>query len=252
LVRAVRPKSWADMSEDAGSQDDDISESGSWLSLATVSVGQAEKTTTKKGSWADMSDDVDSQDDDNASEATSGLDAASTVSRATTCSGQAERKNGRLRNKPLSRIEAMLSAAATQSSSCDTTSESSMTMSDSAESAGASFPLKVSAADEGCIVSLGSALHDLGGCKPCLFVNTHFGCQNGSLCEFCHFQHNRKAKQRPCKAKRDRYKKLLTRMNDDGAGSPDEMDSSIGTRTPRDQVSTVTHEQVSPDHLEKQ
>lgn len=62
--------------------------------------------------------------------------------------------------------------------------------------------------------SVGSARHDVGGCKPCLFVHTHVGCQNGSLCEFCHYVHKRKSKPRPCKGKRDRYRKLLMRMEE--------------------------------------
>jgi len=62
------------------------------------------------------------------------------------------------------------------------------------------------------LVSPGSAKHDTGGCKPCLFVYTHVGCQNGQTCEFCHFPHKRKSKARPCKGKRDRYRKLLMRM----------------------------------------
>lgn len=62
--------------------------------------------------------------------------------------------------------------------------------------------------------SVGAALHDTDGCKPCLFVHTHVGCQNGSSCEFCHYVHKRKSKPRPCKGKRDRYRKLLMRMEE--------------------------------------
>jgi hypothetical protein len=62
--------------------------------------------------------------------------------------------------------------------------------------------------------SIGAALHDSEGCKPCLFVHTHVGCQNGASCEFCHYVHKRKSKPRPCKGKRDRYRKLLMRMEE--------------------------------------
>jgi len=60
--------------------------------------------------------------------------------------------------------------------------------------------------------SVGSARHDTGMCTPCLFFYTNVGCHNGAECEFCHYQHKRKSKPRPCKGKRDRYRKLLMRM----------------------------------------
>lgn len=60
--------------------------------------------------------------------------------------------------------------------------------------------------------SVGSQLHDAGQCRPCLFVHTQVGCQNGIACDFCHFHHRRKDKPRPCKGKRDRHKKLVGRM----------------------------------------
>jgi len=59
--------------------------------------------------------------------------------------------------------------------------------------------------------SAGSALHDTG-CKPCLFVNTVLGCQNGADCEYCHLQHSRGTRNRPGKGKRDRYRKLIARI----------------------------------------
>merc|ERR1712176_473035 len=63
--------------------------------------------------------------------------------------------------------------------------------------------------------SLGSIKHDTGDCKPCLFYNSKnskTGCQNGIMCHFCHLSHNRKNKPRPCKGKRERYRKLIQRM----------------------------------------
>jgi len=63
----------------------------------------------------------------------------------------------------------------------------------------------------GHLPSLGSALHKVGSCKPCLFMHTTSGCPNGAFCDFCHLIH-RKEKARPCKGKRDRCKKLLQRM----------------------------------------
>jgi len=59
--------------------------------------------------------------------------------------------------------------------------------------------------------SVGSACHP-GNCKPCLFVFTKVGCQNNVLCTFCHFKHKRGNRPRPCKGKRNRYRKLMARM----------------------------------------
>ncbi|CAE8602687.1 unnamed protein product [Polarella glacialis] len=78
--------------------------------------------------------------------------------------------------------------------------------------------------DRGLHISLGSKRHDENKCKPCLFVSTPPGCDNGISCEFCHIpQHQGKEKSRPCKTKRDRYKKLLKRM--DAAQNPEESNS---------------------------
>jgi hypothetical protein len=74
--------------------------------------------------------------------------------------------------------------------------------------------------------SMDSTKHDQGLCKPCLFVHTHVGCQNGTSCEFCHFHHKRKSKARPCKGKRDRYRKLLMRMEDQSKPIDDDNESS--------------------------
>lgn len=71
---------------------------------------------------------------------------------------------------------------------------------------------KVPLDENGLPLSIGSLAHSEGNCKPCLFVCTKVGCQNGMECEFCHFPHKRKNKPRPCKGKRDRYRKLVGRM----------------------------------------
>lgn len=64
---------------------------------------------------------------------------------------------------------------------------------------------------DGEVMSIGSAAHACGNCKPCFFVHTTVGCQNGTACRFCHL-HKRKNKPRPCKEKRDRIQKLSDRM----------------------------------------
>jgi len=92
---------------------------------------------------------------------------------------------------------------------------------------------------------MGSARHNEDGCKPCLFVHTHVGCQNGASCEFCHFVHKRKNKARPCKGKRERYRKLLVRMEEDAieAGSACDASSDVGSGSgsyaSRDEIGTI-------------
>jgi len=66
--------------------------------------------------------------------------------------------------------------------------------------------------EQGEMTSVGSCLHGGGSCRPCLFQNTKVGCHNGILCDFCHLPHNRKTKPRPCKGKRERYRKLIDRI----------------------------------------
>merc|ERR1712176_548806 len=75
--------------------------------------------------------------------------------------------------------------------------------------------------EDGQPTSLGSINHDTGTCKPCLFSNSKTGCQNGRMCQFCHFPHKRKDKPRPCKGKRERYRKLIQRMEDLIEADPD-------------------------------
>jgi len=188
-------------------------------------------------SWADIRDD--GAYDDEISDSSSWLDGSSSVQSSN--GNKAEKAAAmRLRNRPLTKLEAVISGAAMQSPSWDSTSESSLTGSSPTERSAGSFPegfegsakfdLEVQLptgldgdGEDGHIgvSSLGSAAHDIGHCKPCLFVHTHVGCSNGSSCEFCHLEHKRKNKPRPCKGKRDRYRKLLLRMMDGVDGNPD-------------------------------
>jgi len=103
--------------------------------------------------------------------------------------------------------------------------------------------------------SVGAERHDVGGCKPCLFVHTHVGCGNGAACEFCHYLHKRKSKPRPCKTKRERHRKLLMRMEESNgvyveessdAGSADPGAASGGPSSGSgcpmpDDVTTIAH-----------
>mmetsp|Transcript_28666 Transcript_28666/g.89123 ORF Transcript_28666/g.89123 Transcript_28666/m.89123 type:complete len:387 (-) Transcript_28666:59-1219(-) len=67
----------------------------------------------------------------------------------------------------------------------------------------------------GELTSKGSIGHANGTCKVCIFASSTIGCTNGVNCSFCHLPHKpgkRKTKLRPCKGKRERYRKLLTRL----------------------------------------
>eukprot|EP00428_Durinskia_dybowskii_P053875 CAMPEP_0170325432 /NCGR_PEP_ID=MMETSP0116_2-20130129/63581_1 /TAXON_ID=400756 /ORGANISM="Durinskia baltica, Strain CSIRO CS-38" /LENGTH=272 /DNA_ID=CAMNT_0010578465 /DNA_START=43 /DNA_END=861 /DNA_ORIENTATION=+ len=60
--------------------------------------------------------------------------------------------------------------------------------------------------------SVGSAMHGVEKCRPCMFINTVVGCANGAACEYCHISHRRRRATRPCKAKRDRFKAIADRQ----------------------------------------
>lgn len=66
--------------------------------------------------------------------------------------------------------------------------------------------------------STGSKDHGQGTCKPCLFVRTTIGCANGPACSFCHFTHKRHEGRRPCKNKRERYRKIVARQEQERGG----------------------------------
>jgi len=88
----------------------------------------------------------------------------------------------------------------------------------------ANLPLNV----DGSLTSLGSMQHFAGNCKPCAFSTVHgqplqpVECVSGIFCRFCHFQHFIKPKFRirPCKTRRDRVKKLTSRLADEYGNQP--------------------------------
>jgi len=62
-------------------------------------------------------------------------------------------------------------------------------------------------------LSRGSALHDIGKCKPCAFVHRPVGCMDGASCAFCHMCAPGEKKRRQ-KSKLDamRFRRELRRM----------------------------------------
>jgi len=198
------------------------------LALPLANRHQARRESPRT-SWADLDDD--DRDDDLNSQAPSqdfSSDNGGHPAGDIKVPGR-KPKGTKLGNKALSKLEAA-SPIHSKSGTGPSTDESSMDASSVSEdmsatprSAMGSTRSTQSASDSGdgtnsyqnAGYSIGSAKHDEDGCKPCLFVHTHVGCQNGSNCEFCHFIHKRKNKARPCKGKRERYRKLLLRMEED-------------------------------------
>lgn len=85
--------------------------------------------------------------------------------------------------------------------------------------------------------SVGSRRHAEGTCTPCVFEHAKvtmagLGCRNGKDCDFCHLSHTRKSKTRPCKGKRDRYKKLLTRIESMINANPDTVMDVVASLPP--------------------
>lgn len=213
------------------------------------------RRNSPRTSWADLGDD---SDDDSQSQSASVSQGFSSDNGCPAAGGLKlpgrKTKGAKLSNKSLSKNQ--LAASPNQlcktstGLSTDSANESSMDASSMSEdmsgtprSGMGSTRSTQSASDsnEGSTTyqnagwSVGSAKHDEDGCKPCLFVHTHVGCQNGSNCEFCHYIHKRKNKARPCKGKRERYRKLLLRMEEDAldsqAGSAIDNSSDAGSQS---------------------
>lgn len=76
--------------------------------------------------------------------------------------------------------------------------------------------------------SVGSLLHSIGKCKVCVFAHSG-SCSSGVSCSFCHLPHRRsqrKTGMRPCKGKRDRYRKFVACLEHEIEIEPDNFDVS--------------------------
>uniref|UniRef100_A0A0G4F1T4 C3H1-type domain-containing protein n=1 Tax=Chromera velia CCMP2878 TaxID=1169474 RepID=A0A0G4F1T4_9ALVE len=69
--------------------------------------------------------------------------------------------------------------------------------------------------------SIGSMTHDLGLCKPCVFVHNK-GCRNDKACLFCHEWHPPKIKKRRHR-KRNRTRRGTSSRGSDVSGSPERL-----------------------------
>jgi len=85
--------------------------------------------------------------------------------------------------------------------------------------------------------SIGSTLHTSGRCKPCQYKISSQPCADGLRCLYCHMDHGLrtsvgsgsaaqqptaegKSKVRPCKGKRDRYRKHVSRISEQIMADP--------------------------------
>jgi len=86
--------------------------------------------------------------------------------------------------------------------------------------------------EDGQPTSIGSIGHTTGSCQAaCAFAQRTRGCSNGAMCNFCHFPHKvkrqrqrHKVRPRPCKGKRDKYRKHWEDLKNQMEENPAEFD----------------------------
>lgn len=78
----------------------------------------------------------------------------------------------------------------------------------------------------GSYPSVGSAGHGLGKCRPCAFARSSSGCKFGAECSFCHLvaEHTEQVRMRPCKGKRERFKRAMAAIEGKVAQNPELLD----------------------------
>jgi len=74
--------------------------------------------------------------------------------------------------------------------------------------------------------SKGSVRHEDGSCRPCHYYQTKTGCMNGDKCSFCHLDHPKRFRPRPCKSKRNRCKRLANMLDMVFTNLPDQFDEA--------------------------
>jgi len=60
--------------------------------------------------------------------------------------------------------------------------------------------------------SAGTALHSMRKCRPCAYAWSAAGCTKGTDCIYCHERHENMKPSRPCKGRRQHYRKLVGRI----------------------------------------
>lgn len=75
--------------------------------------------------------------------------------------------------------------------------------------------------------SVGSAQHDGRKCRPCHYVHTRLGCLAGEECVFCHLDHPKRHRPRPCKSRRDKCKQLASVLDTVRAEDPMQFSETV-------------------------
>jgi len=79
--------------------------------------------------------------------------------------------------------------------------------------------------ENGSLLSVGSALHASLKCRPCIYVPN---CGRGAACKFCHSPEHeysdRQARIRPCKGRREKYKRFVAKTFEEIERNPDSFD----------------------------
>jgi len=75
--------------------------------------------------------------------------------------------------------------------------------------------------------SKGLALHAGGRCKPCHYIHTPAGCQNGLKCTYCHLPHMLN-NPRPCKTKRQHYRRFQAMLETVMRDTPERFTAVLG------------------------
>jgi len=91
--------------------------------------------------------------------------------------------------------------------------------------------------------SVGSALHENGHCKPCVFFRSTAKCHKGIDCTFCHLQHKRSNHPRPSKSKRSWFKRLIERPSENGVEDADSRALDFSPPSAAPELPTVVRSQ---------
>jgi len=78
--------------------------------------------------------------------------------------------------------------------------------------------------DTAALPSTISLWHATGECRPCSQFRRGARCRQGAKCGFCHSPEHVRPRQRPCRAKREQYRKLAQQMLEEVDANPEAYD----------------------------
>jgi len=77
--------------------------------------------------------------------------------------------------------------------------------------------------------STGSARHVTGKCRPCHYVRSNTGCENGQSCEFCHFPHTGRSRRQLSMSSRLYCKGFADVLSAAYRRRPEQLSSAVAT-----------------------